>query len=148
MANVDDVAAYILEREGEVTALKLQKLLYYAQAWNLVWTEGTPLFPDRIEAWANGPVVRSVYAKHRLQMSVGSWPTGDSKRLSEGEKENVDIVLGFYGKKPGYELSELTHREDPWRVARGDTPLGARSEEEITQLAMYEYYDSLTGGQN
>lgn len=32
MANVFDVAAYILEKEGEMTTMKLQKLCYYAQA--------------------------------------------------------------------------------------------------------------------
>ena len=37
MANVDDVAAYILNRQGPMTAMKLQKLCYYSQAWHLVW---------------------------------------------------------------------------------------------------------------
>jgi uncharacterized phage-associated protein len=143
MASVDDVVAYVLSKTGEVTALKLQKLLYYSQAWSLVWNEGTPLFSDRIEAWANGPVVRSVYAGHRLQMHVSTWPSGHSDRVSDVERENIDIVLGFYGKKPGHELSELTHREDPWRHARGSLPLGARSEAEITLAAMHEYYDGL-----
>jgi len=52
---VIDVSRYILERMGEMTAMKLQKLCYYAQAWSLVWDE-RPLFDERIEAWANGPV--------------------------------------------------------------------------------------------
>lgn len=53
---VNNVARYILERqEGRVSTMKLQKLVYYAQAWNLVWDE-KPLFNSRIEAWANGPI--------------------------------------------------------------------------------------------
>lgn len=55
MATVFDVAQYILERLGQTTAIKLEKLVYYAQAWHLVW-EDTPLFASRIEAWANGSV--------------------------------------------------------------------------------------------
>ena len=31
MAHVQDVAQYILERRGEITAWKLQKLVYYSQ---------------------------------------------------------------------------------------------------------------------
>lgn len=32
MASVLDVAAYILAQQGEMTAMKLQKLCYYSQA--------------------------------------------------------------------------------------------------------------------
>ena len=55
MANVFDAAAYILEKQGAMTAMMLQKLVYYAQAWSLVWDQ-RPLFGNKIEAWANGPV--------------------------------------------------------------------------------------------
>ena len=43
MATVHDVAAFILERLGSMTAMKLQKLCYYSHAWHLVWEE-RPLF--------------------------------------------------------------------------------------------------------
>ena len=43
MASVFDVAAYILHRAGTMTAMKLQKLVFYSQAWSLVWDE-KPLF--------------------------------------------------------------------------------------------------------
>ena len=59
MSNVHDVAAMILNEQGAMTAMKLQKLVYYCQAWHLVWDEEC-LFPERIEAWANGPVVRAI----------------------------------------------------------------------------------------
>lgn len=55
MATALDIAKYILDRRGPMTAMKLQKLVYYARAWSLVWDE-KPLFRSRIEAWANGPV--------------------------------------------------------------------------------------------
>lgn len=145
MSKSDDVAAYILARMGEMTATKLQKLLYYAQAWHMVWSDGAPLFDDEIQAWANGPVVRSVYAKHRLQFTVTDWPYGDASQLSPEERENIDIVLKFYGDRPGHELSELTHREDPWLRTRDGLAPGERSMREISRQSIYEYYDGLTG---
>ena len=56
MVTVFDVVRFILEQKGSTTAMKLQKLVYYCQAWSLVWDE-QPLFKERIEAWVNGPVV-------------------------------------------------------------------------------------------
>jgi hypothetical protein len=37
MTTIFDVAKYILQQRGEMTAMKLQKLCYYAQAWSLAW---------------------------------------------------------------------------------------------------------------
>ena len=45
MASVFDVAKYILHKLGTVTTWKLQKLVYYCQAWSLVWDD-EPLFFD------------------------------------------------------------------------------------------------------
>lgn len=64
MASVLDVAAYILERRGSMTAMKLQKLVYYSKAWHLVWDEES-LFNEPIQAWANGPVVYDLYLEHK-----------------------------------------------------------------------------------
>ena len=74
MATVHDVAAYILEHHGPMTAMKLQKLVFtYSQAWSLVWDEQA-LFPERIEAWANGPVVPALYDQHRRRFrGRGRW---------------------------------------------------------------------------
>ncbi len=62
MVSVHDVAAIILQECGEMTAMKLQKLVYYSQAWSLVWDDA-PSFPEEIQAWANGPVVPVLYEK-------------------------------------------------------------------------------------
>ncbi|MDR1166980.1 MAG: DUF4065 domain-containing protein [Deltaproteobacteria bacterium] len=45
---------------SELTPLKLQKELYFAQGWHLAYHD-VPLFEDPIEAWKYGPVVSSVY---------------------------------------------------------------------------------------
>lgn len=142
MASVHDVAAYILRERGPMTAMKLQKLVYYAQAWSLVWDD-EPLFPERIEAWANGPVVRELYELHRGMFKLERLPKGDPAALTPGEIETIDAVLRFYGDKSSLWLSNLTHREDPWADARLGIPPGERSGREITPASMAEYYGSL-----
>lgn len=140
--SVHDVAAYILKKQGEMSAMKLQKLVYYSQAWSLVWDE-KPLFKAKIEAWANGPVVPLLYQKHRGQFSVKAWPDGDRAKIAGEAKTTVDSVLKFYGDKTGHWLSELTHKEHPWRDARKGLSEDERSDREITIAAMAEYYGSL-----
>lgn len=142
MANVHDVAAYILRKHAPMTAMKLQKLVYYSQAWSLVWDE-KPLFSQRIEAWANGPVAPDLYDLHRGIFQVAAWARGNKDALTADEKETVEIVLSFYGDKSSQYLSDLTHKEDPWRDARVGLPPGARGTNEITLSAMAEYYGSL-----
>jgi uncharacterized phage-associated protein len=141
MASVHDVAAYILTQYGSMTAMKLQKLVYYCQAWSLVWDE-KPIFPEKIEAWANGPVVRELYERHRGMFRVSEWD-GNPDALTADEKETVEAVLRFYGKYPSMELSNMTHKESPWRDAREGMHSAQRGDEEITHAAMAEYYSSL-----
>jgi len=143
MASVIDVAAYVLERKGAMTAWKLQKLVYYGQAWSLVWDDCT-LFPERIEAWANGPVCPTLYDYHRGQFWVypGSIP-GNIAQLTARQRETLDAVLEYYGDKTPQWLSDLTHLEAPWRDVRGDLPLGANCNREITPAAMAAYYESV-----
>lgn len=147
MATVMDVAAYILEKQGPMTAMKLQKLCYYSQAWHLVWEE-RPLFDEAIQAWANGPVVPDLYRLHRGQFRVndGTEVGGDAAALRDDERGTVDAVLDFYGGRTAHWLSELTHRERPWLDARTAAGLGdqERGTAVIEQAAMFEYYDGLT----
>lgn len=144
MATIFDVAKYIAERTSEVSAMKLQKLIYYSQAWNMVWEE-QPLFADDFQAWANGPVLPELYARHRGMFKVDAslFPEADSARLTETERSNIDKVLGFYGDKTAQWLSNLTHQETPWLDARDGLLPGASSNEVIPQAAIFEYYSSL-----
>lgn len=139
----DNVATYILEKQGGMTAMKLQKLCFYSHAWHLVWEE-TPLFKERIEAWANGPVVPHLYRQHRGEFRVESWASGDSAELTEDQKTSIDAVIETYGRFTAHQLSEMTHQEDPWRDARRGLPDGARSQTSISDAALAEYYDART----
>lgn len=118
VAGVHDVAAALLTETGAVTTMKLQKLVYYSQAWHLVFN-GEALFGDVIEAWPQGPVAPSLYDKHRRQRQVSSWPSGDRSALTAVEQRTVRWVVDKYGAFSAESLSQMTHMETPWRIARG-----------------------------
>lgn len=144
MARVADVAKYILTKAGEMTAMKLQKLVYYSQAWSLVWDE-SPLFDEDIQAWANGPVVPVLYVYHRGQFKVSkdTFTDGNIDTLTPNQQDSIDKVLETLQDKSGQWLSELTHMESPWKDARGDLKPTERCDRVIPLAAMHEYYSSL-----
>jgi len=143
MANVFDVAKYILEKKGTMSTMKLQKLCYYAQAWSLVWDD-TPLFEEEFEAWANGPVCRELFNKTKGEFSATvTDETGGIGDLTENQKETIDQVLAHYGEQNAQWLSQLTHMEDPWNEARVGIPAGEGCERIITKESMAIYYGGL-----
>lgn len=144
MANVFDVAKYILEQQGRISTWKLQKLCYYSQAWSLAWTE-EPLFPEDFEAWSNGPVCPELFYVHRGKFVVGpeDISKGDATSLNADQVDTVDRVLEHYGDWEPFALREQTHAERPWKDARGDLPEGIPSQTVITKESMGEYYGAL-----
>jgi uncharacterized phage-associated protein len=143
MVSVHDVAAYILSKlRGGMSTMKLQKLVYYSQAWHLVWAE-EPLFPERIEAWANGPVAPTLFAAHRGRFSVSDWPKGDATKLDKSQTGTIDAVIETYGHLDGRQLSYLTHEESPWKDAREGLGPTETSHVEIARDAMQQYYSSV-----
>ena len=142
MASVRDVAKHILSETGRITTWKLQKLVYYSQAWHLVWEE-EPLFDEEIEAWANGPVCRPLYRVHKGNFLISTVRGADVDRLSDNQRETIDVVVNHYGEHSGQQLGDLTHSELPWRQAREGIPSNVRGESVITLESMAEYYGSL-----
>ena len=142
MASVFDVAQYILRKQGLMTTMKLQKLVYYCQAWSLVWDE-KPLFTEKIEAWACGPVAPALYQRHKGQYQLSSLPEGNDSNLTPQERETIDAVLQAYGAKSAQWLADLTHLEQPWNDARVGYDAGALCENEITLALIAEYYSSM-----
>lgn len=144
MATVFDVAQYILAKEGPMSAMKLQKLVYYTQAWSLVWDDAA-LFANRIEAWANGPVVRDLYNVHRGLFRVDNTTFAHLANggLSANQIDTIVVVLNAYRSKSPQWLSDQTHAEDPWKNARDGMEDGDRGEKEITLQSMSEYYSSI-----
>lgn len=139
MATVHDVAAYILADKKQMTTMKLQKLCYYSQGWSLAWDEA-PLFPNVIEAWANGPVIYDLYDHHRGQFVVSEWKWGDPNNLTQEQRDTVDAVLASYGDLSGQQLSDKTHSERPWLEAREGLSAGDRSNKRISLDAMQDFF--------
>ena len=114
-----DVAKWIIssarERGVIMTHMKLQKLLYYVQAYALGMT-GVPLFGDEIQAWKHGPVVPSVYSGYSR---YGAEPINDAQAVSVPEEgaSFIRAVLDDIGDKTASELRGMTHGEAPWRDA-------------------------------
>ncbi len=142
--NCFDVASYILGKLGKMTTWKLQKLCYYCQAWSLVWDDD-PLFSERIEAWANGPVIPALYEKHKGSFTISKLSAGNPDKLNGNQRETIDSVLGTYGDKSPQWLSELTHKEKPWINAREKARLapGERGNSVIPLDDLAEYYGGL-----
>lgn len=128
-----------------MTNKKLQKLLYYAQAWSLVFNK-QKLFNENIEAWVHGPTVPSIYHTFKTfgfsEINDKTLTQDTFAELSEKEKIVLDTVWEVYGKK--YEanyLETLTHSEDPWQIARQDLPPYESSTNVISTEEMQKYYE-------
>ena len=142
MATVRNVAQYILNKTGKITTWKLQKLVYYAQAWHLVWDE-EPLFEEEIQAWINGPVCPDLYRYHKGNFNIQKIQNANPEALAPNEKESVDAVIDHYGSFTGQQLKDLTHSELPWIETRKDLSPNVRGERVIKHELMLEYYGSL-----
>lgn len=144
MANVIDVAAYVLEQIGSVTTMKLQKLVYYSQARSLVKCD-KPLFADEIQAWANGPVSPRLYRVHSGKYMIGKGALGSAgaaDNLSPHEKAIADDVIRELGSYSGEQLRALTHNELPWQEARKGYAPGQICNVPISVDSMKRYYSS------
>lgn len=124
--------------------LKLQKLIYYAQAWNLVLNIGKKLFDDDIEAWVHGPAVRSVYNHFRdydfFNTDFSGLEEDRFKNLTEDERLILDAVWKIYGPYDGGYLETLSHSELPWQQARGNMDVAQPSQNVISTEVMKAFY--------
>lgn len=138
-----DIAAS--EEEPEyLSHLRLQKLLYYTQAWSLA-LRGKPMFEDQIEAWANGPVVRTLYSTFSPYGYGSIAPGSLSFECSPLDGDDYDFVAGVWESYKGYSatsLRDMTHNETPWIEARKGYAPGERCNVPITHEAMRSYFAS------
>jgi len=119
-----DVALYFLSvgknSNKPITNLKLQKLVYYAQVWNLV-LHNEKLFDEPIEAWMHGPAVPSLYKRFKV-FQFNPIEIGDIDismlPFSNDQKKVLDNIWEVYGKYDPKYLEALTHSEIPWQSAR------------------------------
>ena len=142
-----------------LTNKKLQKLLYYIEAWSLVYCGS--IIEDEFEAWVHGPVVVDVYKTYKsfgYSPIVNNYNEGVSassllkhlfghSTLNQEHKDLIFAVLKKYGSLSSFELESLSHSERPWQEARkGLTPFDPSSKI-IDKQIMKEYYSSILNGQ-
>jgi uncharacterized phage-associated protein len=134
-----------IEAGDSISPLKLQKILYYCQAWHLTIFK-KPVFDERIEAWAKGPVVPSQYKR------FAETPIYDSIRITNIElhipkldkntEELLIEVINLYGERSASYLENLTHSENPWIEARGNLEPHRKSSAEISHKSMIDFYST------
>jgi len=136
------VASLDREAGDSITPLKLQKIVYYAQAWALVLL-GHPLFDEDFQAWAHGPVVESVYNEYKQYRWDAIPAPEEVPELEDEVAEFLAEVWENYGDFSAKHLERMTHQEAPWKDARGDLPMEARSNAVISKQSMHDYYSAL-----
>jgi uncharacterized phage-associated protein len=124
LTNVFEIANWFLnnaEQPNDISNMKLNKLLYYAQGHALVRFD-EPLFENDFMAWTHGPVIPEIYHKYSRYNSL---PITERCPLSETFSDELTALLldvyCAYGKYTAVTLSAQTHRPDtPWAItARG-----------------------------
>jgi uncharacterized phage-associated protein len=148
MASVDAVADYILGKivmdEGDsITNLKLQKIVYYCQAWNMALHDA-PLFDDPIEAWVHGPAVPALYRRFKKYgfnaVDVSAVVTDPMNELADRDRSLIDEVWDVYGVFSGSQLRNMTHKERPWLEARASCREDEPCSNPIDLIVMRDYY--------
>jgi uncharacterized phage-associated protein len=138
MVNCLDIASYFIVKayedgiEAEMTNMKVQKLLYYAQSLHLALYD-EPLFDEEIQAWRYGPVCPPAY-RFYSEFEAKQLPIPNREKLSQIPDDKQDVlaeVWEYFGGYHAYRLSEMTHFEFPWIKARRGLAPEASSTEPI-----------------
>jgi uncharacterized phage-associated protein len=124
--------------------MKLQKLCYYSLVEGLVSPQQVAIFPNKFEAWANGPVCRDLWNVHKGHFSINKAMIPNhlltKKEIPIAYKNYINLAVEKYGSMSGAELSELTHNEKPWQEAIGNVNSVKNSKRIITHKAIIEFY--------
>jgi uncharacterized phage-associated protein len=91
MANVHDVATYILSKQTGMTTIELENLAYHAPTCSHV-SIGEPAFPERIEKWSKGPVVPGLCAQLRPMCIVDEKQGGKPEVRADEQKQTVEAM--------------------------------------------------------
>ncbi|MCF6337725.1 MAG: DUF4065 domain-containing protein [Gammaproteobacteria bacterium] len=125
-----------------LTNLKLQKLVYYAQAWNLALYD-KPLFDADFQAWVHGPVCPALYTRFKKYRWNPITIRPETATLPDDVKAHLVNVFEAYEQYSGYQLEQMTHAEAPWVDARKGIPLDEASTAVISKQSMKDFYSKL-----
>jgi uncharacterized phage-associated protein len=143
-----DAAANFLLHEsrerGEVlTNLKLQKLLYYSQAWFLALHD-RELFSEDFQAWVHGPVLPSQYKRFKEHQWRPLVVEIDRPKIGKIGTDHLSEIIDVFGSESAVSLELMTHRERPWLDARGSIPNDRPSTAVITKSSMKSFYKAMS----
>lgn len=150
------ITHFINQKGDTLSHKKLQKLLYYVEAWNLVYFE-SPLIDENFEAWIHGPVIPALYQElkgqdfNSLAVINDQFDVAEKKietiiknnNLSENQLELIYSVLNKYSGLSSLELELLSHNETPWLEARRGVAPHQPCNNIISKDIMKEFYNSL-----
>ena len=143
-STVADFFLTFCQEHGDViTHLKLQKLVYYAQAWHLA-LKGKPLFEEQIEAWVHGPVTPSVYSRFKKSGWAPISVAPVKPALAAAVQKHLIEVFSVYGHFSAWDLERMTHQEEPWQRARAGLSPDQEGHQAISQTDMQEFYRKLS----
>lgn len=121
------VADWILQNIDNVTDKKLQKLMYFAYAWYLVFFNESAneienrLFDEHFEAWVHGPVLPALYQDVK-EFHSDDIPKNYFEKYRESFSTDTlnlfEQIKKVYGAYNGNQLESIVHQEDPWIHAR------------------------------
>lgn len=135
------LSTIIIDPREEITHLKLQKLVYYAQGATL-GIYSRPLFQEKIQAWLHGPVCPALYMRYRgcrkILRLVGTQRIQAEVNIKQKNMKIaylLDDIWNTFGKCSGDELERMTHQERPWlnAVSHGLNTV-------ITQMELFDYF--------
>lgn len=146
----EEIADYFIalsnKSENLITNLKLQKLVYYLQAWHYTLFK-EKLFEKEFQAWIHGPVLPDLYQDYKhfkwkpIDKNVGDESIDSVEdKLNAEQKELFNQVVDEYFGLSAYELERLTHAESPWKNARKGKEPDEISREPISYKDIEEYY--------
>lgn len=139
------VISRIFNQLEEVTPLMLQKLLYLIQGESYS-VNGKPMFAEDCQAWVHGPVYPEVYEMFRdfkynpIDDARFAIFEGADDKLSECDRQIIDLALDVFGEYGGKVLEKITHQQTPWKLARKGYADDIRSNEIITKESIKNYY--------
>ena len=142
------VIAYIFLTLEEVTPLMLQKLLYYIQGIYSALYD-TPIFFEDCRAWVHGPVFEEIYNLFKefkynpIDDARFAILEGSEEALTDNERDIIDLVLNTFGMYGGKTLERITHKEEPWLVARKGYDDGIPSQEIIPKESIQRYFKAV-----
>jgi uncharacterized phage-associated protein len=149
------LANYILKHFGPMSHLKLQKLLFYCEAYHLAYFDES-LIEEEFQAWVHGPVCKEVYNSLKdtsiLYSDIAFDKSSDKNPdieveqiLNSSQKELIVDVLRELSTWTGLELEEATHNEKPWIEARNGISPSHSSSNIISKNTMKLFYQQELG---